>query len=96
MSAIRIVTDSASDLDQARADEAGIVVVPLTIRFGANEFVDRVELTIDEVYERMANEEDLPETAAPAQPRKDALAGTDGRVAAAVRIAVSGLIPQAS
>ena len=66
MAAIRIVTDSASDLSEELADQSGIVVVPLTIRFGDKEFVDRVELTIDEFYEKMAGEDELPETAAPA------------------------------
>src|SRR5690606_1152725 len=44
----------------------GVEVVPLTIRFGADELVDRTELGVDEFYERMATSEQLPETAAPA------------------------------
>ena len=43
MAGIRVVTDSACDLPQARADALGIEIVPLTIRFGDEEFVDRVE-----------------------------------------------------
>jgi DegV family protein with EDD domain len=63
---VRIVTDSACDLTQAATDELGIEVVPLTIRFGDEEFVDRVELSVDEFYRRMATSPDLPQTAAPA------------------------------
>ena len=63
---VRIVTDSACDLPQARADELGIEIVPLTIRFGAEEFIDRVELTNDEFWRRVATSPLLPETAAPA------------------------------
>ncbi len=63
--AVRIVTDSACDLDQALVDQHGIEVVPLSIRFGDEEFVDRVELSNDEFYSRMAQSDTLPETAAP-------------------------------
>ena len=41
---IRIVTDSACDLPQQTATELGIEIVPLTIRFGDEEFVDRRDL----------------------------------------------------
>lgn len=64
--AVRIVTDSACDLTTAEADDLGIEVVPLTIRFGADELVDRVELDVHQFYERMDATDVLPETAAPA------------------------------
>jgi fatty acid kinase fatty acid binding subunit len=63
--AVRIITDSACDLDQATVDRHAILVVPLTIRFGDEEFVDREELTVEEFYARMATSDRLPETAAP-------------------------------
>jgi DegV family protein with EDD domain len=66
MPGVRIVTDSASDLDQETCDALGVAVVPLTIRFGDDEFVDRDELTVDEFYRRLAEAPTLPETAAPA------------------------------
>jgi DegV family protein with EDD domain len=63
--AVRIVTDSASDLPEDLCQEFGIEVVPLSIRFGDDEFVDRVELSIDEFWRRSATATQLPETAAP-------------------------------
>jgi DegV family protein with EDD domain len=63
--AVRIVTDSACDLAEADASEFGIGVVPLTIRFGADEFVDREQLSVDEFYRRLASSPSLPETSAP-------------------------------
>ncbi len=63
---VRIVTDSSSDLTEAQAADLDIEVVPLSIRFGEEEFVDRTELTVDEFYRRMAAAEALPETSAPA------------------------------
>ena len=41
MAGVRIVTDSACDLTEQLADDNGIVVVPLSIRFGDEELVDR-------------------------------------------------------
>jgi len=63
--AVRIVTDSACDLAQTQVDQHAIEIVPLSIRFGDEEFVDRVELSVDEFYARMAQTDTLPETAAP-------------------------------
>lgn len=64
--AVRIVTDSACDLPQSVVDELGIAVVALTIRIDGTEFVDRVDLTPKEFWQRCAASSTLPETAAPA------------------------------
>lgn len=63
---IRIVTDSSCDLPDAVVQEHGIVVVPLSIRFGEEELIDREELSTAEFWARCAERETLPETAAPA------------------------------
>lgn len=65
MAGIRVVTDSACDLPPAVVDELGIEIVPLTIRFGDEEFVDRRDLSPSEFWARCANSPLLPETAAP-------------------------------
>ena len=62
---IQIVTDSASDLSDKEASSLGIKIVPLSIRFGEEELIDRIELSADEFYERMNNSTDVPQTAAP-------------------------------
>ncbi len=62
---VRVVTDSSCDLPVARATELGIEIVPLTIRFGDEEFVDRVELTNEDFWRKVATSDVLPETAAP-------------------------------
>jgi DegV family protein with EDD domain len=59
------VSDSACDLPPALCDELGIEIVPLSIRFGADELVDRVELTTAAFWERLGRTTVLPETAAP-------------------------------
>ena len=65
MANVRIVTDSACDLPPALCDDLGIEVVPLTIRFGAEELVDRQELTTEQFWSRLPHAKTLPETAAP-------------------------------
>jgi DegV family protein with EDD domain len=62
---VRVVTDSASDLTDEEASALGITIVPLSIRFGEEELIDRIELGADEFYARMAASDDVPGTAAP-------------------------------
>ena len=62
---IRIVTDSACDLSDEELAQWGIGMVPLSIRFGDEEFTDRTQLSTDEFYRRLGASEVLPETAAP-------------------------------
>jgi DegV family protein with EDD domain len=65
MAGVRIVTDSACDLPQDLVDRHGIGIVPLTIRFGDEELVDRIDLSASDFYKKMASTSDLPQTAAP-------------------------------
>ncbi|MDE0579500.1 MAG: DegV family protein [Acidimicrobiia bacterium] len=63
---VRIVTDSSCDLSAADIERHRITVVPLTIRFGEEEFTDGVGLSAENFYEKMAASGELPSTAAPA------------------------------
>jgi DegV family protein with EDD domain len=62
---IRIVTDSSCDLPDSVIDRHRITVVPLTIRFGDEDLVDREELSVDEFWDRLTTGDVTPETAAP-------------------------------
>ncbi len=62
---VRIVTDSACDLPQSIIDQYGITVVPLTIRFGDTDFIDREDFGPKEFWAKCAASPVLPETAAP-------------------------------
>jgi DegV family protein with EDD domain len=62
---IRIVTDSSCDLPVSLVEAHGISVVPLSIRFGSDEYVDQVELSTDEFWSKVQASATLPETAAP-------------------------------
>lgn len=65
MTRIKVVTDSGADLPEEIAASLGIEVVPLTVRFGDEEFVDRIELSTEEFWKRCAANTQLPQTAAP-------------------------------
>ncbi len=65
MANVRIVTDSACDLPHDIAEKLNIDVVSLSIRFGDDEFTDRVDLTPDEFWAKCKASKTLPETAAP-------------------------------
>lgn len=63
---IRIVTDSSCDLPDEVVTRHGIRIVPLSIRFGDEELIDREQLSTSEFWARCAAQDTLPETAAPA------------------------------
>ncbi|MGH9079329.1 MAG: DegV family protein [Acidimicrobiales bacterium] len=65
MARIRVVTDSACDLSAELTAARDITVVPLSIRFGSEEFTDGTTLSTDEFWARCAKSEVLPETSAP-------------------------------
>lgn len=86
---VKIVTDSAADLDPALAAELDVRVVPLTIRFGDEEFTDGVELTPEQFYAKMASSEVFPATAAPAPGAFETAireAGADGDAVVVINI----------
>ena len=62
---IRIVTDSASDISLEEAEDLGIEIVPLSVRFGEAEYTDLVDLSVSDFYQKMAESDLLPSTAAP-------------------------------
>jgi len=65
MSGVCIVSDSSCDLEEDEAGQSNIEIVPLSIRFGGEEFTDRRDLSVDDFYKKMANADELPQTACP-------------------------------
>jgi DegV family protein with EDD domain len=65
MPGIQVVTDSACDLSPETAEDKGVRIIPLKIRFGSEELVDREELSTKEFWDRVITGPDMPETAAP-------------------------------
>jgi DegV family protein with EDD domain len=65
MSRVAVVTDSASDMDPARAASLGITVVPLIVSFGSETYSAGVDLSTADFWNRMtAPDAPFPTTAA--------------------------------
>jgi DegV family protein with EDD domain len=62
---VKIITDSTSDITSDMAQEMGLTVIPLTVSFGHESFLDRVEITTEEFYRRLSTENIFPTTTQP-------------------------------
>jgi len=62
---IRVVTDSTCDLPQAVVTEYGVTVLPMYINIGSRGYLDGVELTRKEFYERLPEFDPPPTTGTP-------------------------------
>ena len=63
--AVKIVTDSCSDITQNEAAKLGITVVPAYVHFGNEVYRDGVDIGSDQFYEKLAASPIHPSTAAP-------------------------------
>ncbi len=64
--AVKVVTDSVSDIPSNIVKELDITVVPAYVRFGNDEYKDGVELTTDQFFDRLLSGSDFPTTSQPA------------------------------
>jgi len=62
---VAIVTDSVSDLPPQVAQQFGITIVPLVLRFGSDLYRDGLEIGPDQFYERLKTSKVLPATSVP-------------------------------
>lgn len=62
---VKIITDSLSDITSDVAQGLGITVIPLTVLFGHETFLDRVTITTDEFYRRLIQGTVWPTTTQP-------------------------------
>lgn len=59
----RIIADSACDYTAEEAAAAGISLMPLKVRFGEQEYLDKINLTNEEFYKKLRTAAELPKTA---------------------------------
>lgn len=59
---IRIITDSSSDIPQETARKWDIDVIPLTVRFGDDEYRDGVTISNRQFYEKLIETDEIPKT----------------------------------
>ena len=59
---VKIIIDSAADINKAEAESLGIEMVPMLISFGDKDYYDGVDLTASEFYEKLTTTSVLPKT----------------------------------
>ncbi len=62
---IRIITDSAADLEPWEYEKLNITCIPLTVMFGDREYQENVNLSKDDFYELLLSSQENPKTAQP-------------------------------
>ncbi len=60
--AIKVIIDSASDISLAEAEKMGVVMLPMTVTFGEEEYLDGVDITPLQFYEKLVESDELPKT----------------------------------
>ena len=60
--AVKLIIDSACDIDKKEAEKLGLILVPMEIRIGDEDFLDGVNITKEEFFDKLVNENDFPQT----------------------------------
>lgn len=98
---IALVTDSTCDIPAQWVEQYQIGVVPMTIIFGSETYLDRVEMTAEQFYARLPNEKHHPTTSQPTPQmfleayRKAAANGAQQVLAITISSAMSGAMASA-
>ena len=59
---VKLIVDSASDINEQEAKSMGVVMLPMEVRFGAEEYLDGVNLTPGMFYDKLIESSELPKT----------------------------------
>ena len=98
--AIRVVTDSVSDIPAHIVEELNLTVVPAYVRFGNDVYKDGVEITTAQFFDRLLAGSDFPATSQPAigdfsEAYSEVADGADGIVSVHISSKVSGTVNSA-
>jgi len=92
---IQVITDSTSDIPPEMAEELGIRVIPIYVRFGSRVFHDGVDIKSDDFYRMLAASPEHPATSQPnpedfVSVYKDYCEKSDGVVSVHISSKISG------
>ncbi len=59
---MRIITDSASDITKEEAAKFNIDVIPLLVEFNGKSYMDGIDITKEEFYNKLIDYDDIPKT----------------------------------
>lgn len=63
--AVKLITDSGCDLTWKQAQELNVILVPMTVRFGTEEYFSGIDLKNEDFYKKLAASTELPTTSQP-------------------------------
>ncbi|MCA0986849.1 DegV family protein [Guptibacillus algicola] len=66
MKTVAVVTDSTAYIPGELLDEYNITMVPLSVIFGNESYLEEKEIKAEEFFDQIRNDEDLPKTSQPA------------------------------
>jgi len=98
---IALITDSTSDIPDEWIEKYEITIVPLTIIFGNEQYLDRVEMPAEQFYKRLLTEKIHPTTSQPTPKsfidayRRVAESGAEEIIVITISSAMSGTIESA-
>ena len=97
---IRIVTDSAADMEKEELEKYSVVSVPLSVSFGHSSYLDGVDLNKDRFYELLQSEKEFPKTSQPSPETflsrfEEAKAAGDSVICILISQALSGTVQSA-
>ena len=69
---IAVITDSGTGWNEHQAQERGLFYLPLQVKCGEEEFLDGINITVEELYERLRQGE-MPSTSMPPVGRVEAM-----------------------
>ena len=62
---LRVLVDSGSSIKFEEAEELGVEIIPLKLMFDDEEYLDGVDISIDEVYVKLIDQKKFPKTSLP-------------------------------
>ncbi len=65
MKKVAVVTDSSANIPAELVQQLNIHVVPIPLMYGTRTYLDGVDITAEEVYQRLRLEKQIPTTSAP-------------------------------
>lgn len=63
--AVKFIIDAGCDLTQQQAADMGVVLIPMTVRFGTNEYRSGIDITNEEFYQMLTSSKETPSTSQP-------------------------------
>lgn len=98
--AIRIVTDTGSDVNAGKGGAGNVCLIPMSLTYGDKNYLDGMDIDKETFYKRLLEDKEIPVTSQPSpdqflQEFKEAKAAGDSVIAILISGALSGTVQSA-